>query len=152
MTCDYDVGIQVLDDDGSTVLLDFNDHSLGLEVVRISPMEESVREGRRSSSLYVDGDTLRAWAYDSGVLQAIVRSRGLDWDAQEANWQTARAIYRARDRYKLLVVIRGVSYLYRVDRPFSVLPGDVGSDEIGHSIQEYVVRWRAQPDYTVAVS
>lgn len=152
MTCDYQFEVKILDDDGTTVLLDFNDHSLGLEVVKVSPMEETVREDQRAKALMVDGDNLRAWSYDSGVLQMLARSRGTNWGSQEAQWQVARAIYRARDSYKLLVVMDGASYLYRVDRPFSVLPGEIGSDEMGHKIQEYLVRWRAQPDYTVAVS
>lgn len=149
VSCKYDVQVKIMDELGTSSLLDFHNHSVGLCVERFVPPEDTTREARRAVAPRVNGDSLRAWAYDTGVASMIAHVHGSSWGEQEAVWQAARAVYKARTRYILEVVLDGATYRYRAERPFSVLPAEVSHTELGGKIQTYVVRWRVQPDYTV---
>ena len=147
MTCDYTVGLVILDDDGTTEILDFNDDTVGLSIETLQMPEDSVRE-IRASAPRVDGSALLAWAQDDGVLQAVIQCEGSTWGQVTTRWEAARAVYRARTRYLIRADVDGSSVTFRAERPFAVIPSEVASPSLATAMkwQTYVIRWRVQPD------
>ena len=146
-SCDFDVAVRVIASNGTTVLVDFNDHAKGLSVVSTQEPEESVR-AITTSAPRVNGAFRVAEADEGGILQVVVLVEGSTWAQCSSRWQAARTAYRSESYYFVETETEGVTTRWRAYRP-DVAPGPVLSTSLAQKRQTYVLRFQTQPNPTV---
>ena len=143
----FDVHARIIESDGTTVALDFNDHTAGLVLVSHQEPEENVRH-IRTSAARVDGSFSVAQASDDGFLTLIVRVSGSTWAECMSRWEAARAAYRAESHFYIEVEAEGVTTRWRTERP-DVAPAGSDASALANKRQTYSLRFRVQPHPTV---
>ena len=147
MSCDFAVSVLLKSFDGATTLIDFNDQTIGLSVVEVSPLDESVDRGIVSSP-FVDGE-FPAWERDgAGVYGVLVGLDGATWAEVEAARIALRAAYRSATRFLLVVSVEGVTSTFIARRP-DVTSGTVTSSNLTAKYRELLLSFPVQPNPTV---
>lgn len=148
--CDFSIAVRVIDSSGTT-LVDLNDHTRGLYVMRpIVPPSFSIRDIRVDSTR-VDGSFRVAEALGDGYLPLRLTIRGATWAEVEQRWDSVYAVLMAESNFFVETEIEGVVRRYRTERPDSE-PGDVETVALLNKRMEMRVIFRVQPNPTVSYS
>ena len=148
--CDFEVAVRVVESEGTTVSLDFNDVAGGLSVETVQEPEENVREIKVAAPR-VNGRYRVAEADDEGELVVVVRVTAATWSECMAIWQAARTAYRAERVFYVETEIEGVTVRYEAGRP-NVTPAGLESSSLLLKEQTYVLRFPVQPNPVVTIA